>query len=114
MAGEVVSIRSARGSAQRSPRPAAVREGISHNLNGQRLGRKGRDTRDRIVAVTTELLSEPLEDGLITLSEVARRADIRMGTLYLYFADLTELVFAVLGQCSVDCAYRGLCGACRR
>lgn len=96
MAGEVVSIRSARSSAQRSPRPAAVREGISHNLNGQRLGRKGRDTRDRIVAVTAELLSEPLEDGLITLSEVARRADIRMGTLYLYFADLTELVFAVL------------------
>lgn len=96
MAGEVVSIRTARSSAQRSPRPGLVREAVSHNLNGQRLGRKGRETRDRIIAVTTELLSEPSEDGLITLSEVARRAELRMGTLYLYFADLTELMFAVL------------------
>lgn len=96
MAGEVVSIRSARGSAQRSAKSAAVRAAVSHNLNGQRLGRKGRDTRDRIIAVATELLSEPSEDGLITLSEVARRAELRMGTLYLYFADLTELMFAAL------------------
>lgn len=96
MAGEIVSIRAARGSPQRLPKPAPLREAVSHNLNGQRLGRKGRDTRDRIVAVATELLSEPSEDGLITLSEVARRAGLRMGTLYLYFADLSELMFAML------------------
>ncbi len=68
---------------------------VSHNLNGQRLGRKGRDTRERIIATALEILSEPSEN-LITLSEVARRAKLRMGTLYLYFADLTELVLAAL------------------
>lgn len=89
MAGEVVSISAAR-------KPAPSRAPVSHNLQGQRLGRKGRDTRERIIAVTTELLAEPSDDGLITLSEVARRADLRMGSLYLYFADLTELMLAVL------------------
>lgn len=68
---------------------------VSHNLNGQRLGRKGRDTRERIIAVAHEILAEQT-GTLITLSEVARRASLRMGTLYLYFADLTELVLAML------------------
>ncbi len=96
MTGKVVSIRSAQGAAQRVAKPAVPRAAVSHNLNGQRLGRKGRDTRERIIAVATELLAEPSEDGLITLSEVARRAELRMGTLYLYFSDLTELMLAVL------------------
>ena len=96
MTGKVVSIRSAAGSVQRAVKPAVSRAVVSHNLNGQRLGRKGRDTRERIIAVATELLSDPDEDRLITLSEVARRAELRMGTLYLYFADLSELMLAVL------------------
>jgi AcrR family transcriptional regulator len=78
---------------RRAPAPAKVE---SYNLNGQRLGRKGRDTRDRILAATQEILSEPSDGSLLTLSEVARRASLRMGTLYIYFADLTELVLAVL------------------
>jgi AcrR family transcriptional regulator len=69
---------------------------ISHNLNGQRLGRKGRDTRDRIIATVCEILSEPASEGPITLSEVARRSGVRMATLYIYFADMTELMLAVL------------------
>ena len=69
---------------------------LSHNLNGQRLGRKGRDTRDRIIAAAQAILSDPSEDTLITLSEVARQASLRMSTIYLYFADLTELVLAIL------------------
>lgn len=36
-----------------------ARAAVSHNLNGQRLGRKGRDTRERIIAVTTQLMSVP-------------------------------------------------------
>ncbi len=89
MAGNVVPIRSAR-------KPAAPRAPLSHNLQGQRLGRKGRETRDRIIAVAGELLADPDQDGLITLSEVARRADLRIGSLYTYFADLTELMQALL------------------
>ena len=67
---------------------------LSHNLNGQRLCRKGRDTRARILAVTAELLADPSET--VTLSAVARRAALGMTSLYAYFTDLTELLLAVL------------------
>lgn len=68
---------------------------LSYNLNGQRLGRKGRDTRERILAATAELLAGP-PDTPVTLSAVARKASLGMTSLYLYFSDLTELVLAVL------------------
>lgn len=68
---------------------------ISHNLNGQRLGRKGRATRDRILAAMIELLDGP-PDTPISLSAVARKASLGMTSLYLYFNDLTELLLAVL------------------
>lgn len=73
------------------PDPSAS---ISHNLNGQRLGRKGRGTRDRILNACCELLADPAE--AITMSAVARRASLGMTSLYNYFADLTELLLAVL------------------
>ena len=75
-------------------RRAAYRE-VNHNLNGQRLGRKGRDTRDRIIAVAQEIIADSSEP-LITLSEVARRAELRMASLYVYFSDLTALILALL------------------
>jgi len=53
-------------------------EDLSHNLNGQKLGR-----------------SEPA-DTQISLSAVARKAKLGMTSLYLYFGDLTELLLAVL------------------
>ena len=74
---------------------AAPAKALSHNLNGQRLGRKGRDTRERILAATTELLAETT-DGQLSLSAVARKAGLGMTSLYVYFNDLTELLLAVL------------------
>jgi AcrR family transcriptional regulator len=75
---------------------SSVDEGpLSHNLQGQRLGRKGRGTRERILAATERLLAGPL-DAPISLSAVAREASLGMTTLYLYFSDLTELLLAVL------------------
>lgn len=68
---------------------------VSHNLNGQRLGRKGRDTRTRIIATARGLLDTGNPEA-ITLSAVARSAGIGMSSLYLYFADLPELLIAVL------------------
>jgi AcrR family transcriptional regulator len=68
---------------------------LSHNLFGQRLGRKGRDTRERIIAATQRLLAGP-PDKPISLSAVAREASLAMTTLYLYFSDLVELLLAVL------------------
>jgi AcrR family transcriptional regulator len=75
------------------PAAAAINT-VSHNLNGQRLGRKGRDTRERILAACCELLADPEE--AITMSAVARRASLGMTSLYNYFSDLTELLLAVL------------------
>jgi AcrR family transcriptional regulator len=84
-------------------------ETISHNLAGQRLGRKGRDTRERIIAAAQAILAEQPGTAL-TLSEVARRTSLRMGSLYLYFADLTELVLAMLEpvMATAEDAYVGL------
>jgi len=70
-------------------------DSLSHNLLGQRLGRKGRDTRERILAATEKLLAGPAENA-ISLSAVAREASLGMTTLYLYFNDLPELLLAVL------------------
>jgi AcrR family transcriptional regulator len=68
---------------------------LSHNLLGQRLGRKGRGTRERILAAADRLLADP-QDTPLSLSAVAREASLAMTTLYLYFADFTELLLAVL------------------
>ncbi len=70
-------------------------DALKTNLLGQKLGRKGRDTRERIIAAAERLLSGPL-DAPMSLSAVAREASLGMTTLYLYFSDLTELLLAVL------------------
>ncbi len=68
---------------------------LSHNLNGQRLGRKGRDTRDRIIVAAQRLIADEYSAPL-TLSAVAREASLGMTSLYNYFGDLTELLLALL------------------
>ena len=75
-----------------NPRPPGR---VSHNVNGQRLGRKGRDTRERILAAAVELIQEE-GDTPVSLSAVARRASLGMTSLYSYFADFSELIVAVL------------------
>jgi AcrR family transcriptional regulator len=97
--------------AQQAAEPVrgGVADGVSHNLAGQRLGRKGRDTRDRIIAAAEELIyaasSEPL-----TLSAVARQAGLGLTSLYNYFSDLPQLVLAVLEpvMASAEDGYYGL------
>lgn len=100
MASERQNQAAATRTAKRKASAVAVSEAplddaVSHNLYGQRLGRKGRDTRDRIIAAAQSLLSRP-DPIQITLSAVAREASLGMTTLYLYFTDLTELLLAVL------------------
>jgi AcrR family transcriptional regulator len=76
-----------------TPRPLS---GVSvvRNLAGQKMGRKGRITRERILAAATDLLETSEEQ--ITLSAVAKRAGLGMTSLYNYFSDLTELLLALL------------------
>lgn len=84
-------------------------EGVSHNLAGQRLGRKGRDTRERIIAAAVELIyCAPVEP--LTLSAVARQAALGLTSLYNYFADMSELLGAVLEpvMASAEEGYYGL------
>jgi AcrR family transcriptional regulator len=69
---------------------------VSHNLNGQRLGRKGRDTRERILLAAGRLLYCDTDRAPISLSAVAREASLGMTSLYNYFTDLTEVLLAVL------------------
>jgi AcrR family transcriptional regulator len=68
---------------------------VSHNLAGQRLGRKGRVTRERIIAAALELIEDNADEAF-TLTGVARRAGLGMSALYNYFSDQTELLLAVL------------------
>ncbi len=79
--------------------PLPVRGGagsVSHNLAGQKLGRKGRDTRDRIIAAAVELIYCAPPETQISLSAVARAANLGMTSLYNYFSDLPELLLALL------------------
>lgn len=83
------------GSGTRAAGRKHVGDALSHNLVGQKLGRKGRDTRQRILAAAADLISRP-SDAPVTLSAVARNASLGMTSLYLYFSDLSELLLAVL------------------
>jgi len=74
---------------------SATGESISYNLAGQKLGRKGRVTRERILAAALELIESNAEE-VFTLAGVARRAGLGMSSLYNYFSDQTELLLAVL------------------
>jgi AcrR family transcriptional regulator len=68
---------------------------VLRNLNGQKLGRKGRDTRQRILQAAADIVAEGTADQ-VSLSAIARRASLGMTSLYLYFNDLTELLLALL------------------
>ncbi len=83
------------------PSLAQASQDVSYNLNGQRLGRKGRETRERIVRAAVEVLVEE-SDEPFTLSAVARQASLGMSSLYNYFTDLSELMAAVLDPVSAS------------
>lgn len=74
---------------------ARASQKVAFNLNGQRLGRKGRETRERIVRAAVAALNEGGEEPF-TLSAVARHASLGMSSIYNYFTDLSELMAAVL------------------
>jgi AcrR family transcriptional regulator len=83
-----------RQAARETSRPLAG-DRVKRNLHGQKMGRKGRITRERILAAAIALL-ESEEEEPVTLSAVARGASLGMTSLYNYFTDLTELLLAVL------------------
>jgi AcrR family transcriptional regulator len=67
------------------------------NHQGQTMGAKGARTRLRLMEATGELLrSQPLRD--LSVADIAKRANTSTSTFYLYFADTSAAVLAVIGQ----------------
>lgn len=88
------------GTARRQDQASTAFE-VRRNQAGQRIGRKGQETRERILIAALHLLDDPYGPPL-TLSGVAREAAMRVSNLYLYFPDLIELLLAVLGRVMDD------------
>lgn len=82
---------------------------VSHNLAGQRLGRKGLETRERILVAMLRLLDDP-GGPPVTLTSVAQEASIRLTNLYLYFPDFGTLLLAALNRVmdTAEAAFIGL------
>lgn len=70
---------------------------VSHNQFGQKLGRKGQETRERIIQAMLRLMDDP-EGPPVTLTGVAREASMRLTNLYLYFPDIGALLLAALAK----------------
>jgi AcrR family transcriptional regulator len=63
------------------------------NLYGQAMGRKGTQTRERLIRATTELLEKrPLRD--VVVSDIAILAGTSSSSFYIYFADVSSAALA--------------------
>jgi AcrR family transcriptional regulator len=77
---------------RKSPRTAA-----RVNQLGQAMGRKGQETRKRLLAATLALL-ETTKIRDLQVSNIARAARTSSATFYVYFNDVTAAVLALLGE----------------
>jgi len=69
-------------------------DGATQNQYGQRMGAKGRRTRERLLDATADLMeARAVRDLKVT--EIAARAGAATSTFYLYFDDVVEAVLAV-------------------
>ncbi|MCK9685672.1 TetR/AcrR family transcriptional regulator [Scleromatobacter humisilvae] len=72
------------------PSPARPRE----NLYGQKMGRKGAETRARLMKATTNLLEKrSIRD--LSVSEIAAVAGTSSSAFYVYFDDVNEIALAI-------------------
>src|SRR3981189_11330 len=63
------------------------------NLYGQSMGRKGTQTRERLIRATTELLEKrPLRD--VVVSDIATLAGTSSSSFYIYFEDVSSAALA--------------------
>lgn len=71
------------------------------NQHGQKMGRKGRETRQKIMDVTLEMLKHRSYKDL-TVSEVASEAGVSSSTFYVYFEDIEDVLFACVQAAALD------------
>ncbi len=65
------------------------------------MGRKGRETRQRIMDVTLEMLKNRSYKDL-TVSDVAFEADVSSSTFYVYFEDIEDVLFACVEAAALN------------
>jgi len=89
--------RQATSQAKQRPSVRAVRT----NKHGQALGRKGVETRLRLMDAARKLLVEhsPME---LTAVSIAKEAGTSSPTFYIYFEDVREIMLALSEQASAD------------
>jgi AcrR family transcriptional regulator len=73
----------------------------SVNKQGQSLGRKGTESRRRLMDSTLSLLSEHSAHKL-SASRIARVAGMASQSFYLYFKDIDELLLALAEEAAAD------------
>jgi len=65
------------------------------------MGRKGRDTRKRIMDAALELLKSSSYKDL-SVSEIASEAELSNATFYVYFKDVEEVLYACVEAAALD------------
>lgn len=73
------------------------------NLHGQKMGRKGRLTRQRIIEVALDILQNSSYKDL-TVAELAHAANISSSTFYVYFEDIEDVLFSCVQTATTDMA----------
>lgn len=71
------------------------------NKDGQALGRKGAESRARLLDGARRLIAET-PSGKLTVTSIARAAGLASQTFYLYFSDVEELLLELSRQASDD------------
>jgi AcrR family transcriptional regulator len=71
------------------------------NKHGQSMGRKGRETRQRIMAAARKMLksSSPVQ---LTVVSIAKEAETSSATFYLYFKDVRGLLLVLSEEAEAD------------
>ena len=76
-----------------TPPAGKTRRKRAQNLYGQSMGRKGTQTRERLIRATIELLEKrPLRD--VVVSDIATLAGTSSSSFYIYFADVSSAALA--------------------
>jgi AcrR family transcriptional regulator len=76
-----------------TPPAGKTRRKRAQNLYGQAMGRKGTQTRERLIRATIELLEKrPLRD--VVVSDIATLAGTSSSSFYIYFADVSSAALA--------------------
>ena len=77
--------------------PANGQAASARNQNGQSMGRKGLETRRKLIDATVQMLEAK---GLreLRVADIARAAGTSSATFYVYFADASDAVLAAITE----------------